>query len=106
MPRASRSHGVSAMEAIFYETLGLVQRHVPEVDVAFIERWYRHRRLVNGRPVQTYAGVSPDVPLVVATAGGIAVNRIHCLPNLSGLPQNTAILVVDFNVDMELTYGI
>lgn len=35
------------MEAIFYETLDLVQRHVPEIDVAFIERWYRHRRPVN-----------------------------------------------------------
>jgi len=38
---------VPAMEAIFYETLGLVQRHVPEIGVAFIERWYRHRRPVN-----------------------------------------------------------
>lgn len=38
---------VQAMEAIFYETLGLVQRHVPEIDVAFVERWYRQRRPVN-----------------------------------------------------------
>jgi predicted nucleotidyltransferase len=39
-----------AMGVIFYETLGLVQRHVPEIDVAFMERWYRHWRPVNTRP--------------------------------------------------------
>lgn len=43
---------VQAMDAIFYETLGLVRQHLPEVDVAFAERWHRHRRPVNVPPTR------------------------------------------------------
>jgi hypothetical protein len=48
--RVDPAGGVKVMEEIFYEILDLVQEHAPEVDMAFIRRWYRHRRPVNRNP--------------------------------------------------------